>query len=1112
MKLYQPYIVFGDVGAGKSSLIDRCIDWRGLAAQFHPSYIENPNLQIYQGSSSIVEEHSASLLSDTSPKTRRELIRLWRRLKDGKSPRVIVVLRADALIDESLEQTVRRAQLVRGKINILSTLLGRPIDVGISIVRMDSREGYLEFCQFLQNSERSLQLEISPDDPLTSIAECMTEFEGYLAAASTFLDPPAYLKSANFVLGNATLLDRVASFTEVLTAYDPATQEPILRSLVLASEKNPTPLVNPFQATITEKEAATFQPLRRHRKRAAVLAFVGIAYLLAGFSYEQVTVSRAKEMIKPLMSRGSETINISGWERFYDYLEDRKSSLASRVLPSFKTNHDVFIEQEIFDFYLDGIRHKVLIPRLNTLEARKGDQAEQKEYLYVLAILAGTKENETGRYILKHLDDWGDTTRFKKRMIEDYVRNNDKAPLSMRKLNSDSLSQLFPNLEIESWDKFFATVRELSASMEPVAFEAIEEARTQAQNILNEIEQLETKKATLAVINRLMADEELNLSDDWKGELAKIAKIDHQPIAEFLRVVVHEPTLADAGLPLGSFVDALLKIVEEPPLKSPIGYFRGTSARTVELDTAVWTKMVARSRVAESVARFTDMSREEPSWESIFFEPSAKFKQVSFKGGRGVGVEGIEIADSGYFTKRAYNSAVSKVIASLPANLETLNLSELDKQRFKSLITRSLGDYAGEYVDAYQTFYDDYRYAKVEPSLLPYVIKQLSGKRSVLSKFVKQINFNTQLELPEENEYADILYVIPESFEFVGLLVGEDSEQAPALAAYMDLLRQFAEELDNTDPFVGDEAKDPAAALKGQLSAIGRVALATYLNEPGAHLAKVEEWLVASGVPREYRYPFIGLFKRANAIGTGQIERTVATRWKTIRRETLVTVLSKFPFVRDSEEEASRDQVDRLLGPTGKFWTEFRETFGSLVVRGAQGWKSKRSRGGRLAMPARMLSEVNEVQSLVDTMWNEDGTPKPFALQVKSMPSSSEEKGPLFAVLATMGLGEESVSGFNQRPSFRTLSYQWWEPTTASVEVVFAQRGREQKNFRRLASAGEMWAFFRLLKLAEEESGPKQFLWKILGPRRASALVGFEFRENPWSLVTLRRRFRRSRK
>ena len=48
--LYQPFVVLGDSGSGKSLLINNYTDWQGQARQFYPSHTQDPILQVYLGS------------------------------------------------------------------------------------------------------------------------------------------------------------------------------------------------------------------------------------------------------------------------------------------------------------------------------------------------------------------------------------------------------------------------------------------------------------------------------------------------------------------------------------------------------------------------------------------------------------------------------------------------------------------------------------------------------------------------------------------------------------------------------------------------------------------------------------------------------------------------------------------------------------------------------------------------------------------------------------------------------------------------------------------------------------------------------------------------------
>lgn len=1100
--LYQPYIVFGDVGAGKSTLVERCTDWRGLAAQFHPSYSKDPNLQIYQGSSAIVEEHSASLLADTTTSTRRELTQLWKRLRKSKSPRVVVVVRADVLLDESLEDSTRRAQLVRGKINILSSLLRHSIDVSIAVVRMDSREGYLEFCSYLQDQGRELELNLRQDNPVASINDVLRDFEPYLAHASASMGAIEYLKASNFVVGNSALLERVSNFVGVLSAYDPATIEPTIRNLVLSSSKNPVPIANPFEASITEEEAARFQPVRKHRFRAIALTAVGMAYLFAGFTYENQTISGAKKRLRPLL-RGEETISTSAheeerWQEFYEYLETRKKSTVAKLLPSFRQDDDIFLEKEIHMSYLEGIRSNVLLKKLSRL-ADSNDTDDQVQYLYFLAIVFGTDHNATGRHVLSELGSWSRVTGLSKNRISDFVRHNAAPFPRSLKLNATSLPKLLSGQGVEQWDQFFSQIeRMLAAESSPI--EQLTKLQNDSEAILGQIGELEKNRDLTVIIDKLKYDSELPIDPEWQDVLIRVSKVDRAPITNFLEAIQRsELSVVDSTLSLNRFLEEIRSLGES---KSGQDYKVKTSHGT-EVTSVDWETHVLKSRLAASLSGFVEVSRESPAWDSVLFERNARFRPLSLRGGSNLGVKSLDSAVAGVFTKKAFDQGIAKTLLALAETIKQLPLKDESKSAFKDYVLWALTEYAEEYVDAYELFYDEYSYTKVARSLLPYVAKRLSSRRSVLRAFLKSIADNTQLDLPEDNVYAAPLFSIPDHFAFVGDLVGQESEQGPALAAFIDILKAFAAELGDKQLYVGDPAKDPAAALKEKLGPEGRIALANYLGQEGSYDERMAQWFDASGVPRENRYPFVGLFGRANAIGKAQIETGVGKSWKPMRRK-LDQLFSKFPFNRESDSPLTLQEIEFLV-PEGEFWTQFVTTFGALVVKNDEGWRTQRSQSGSLRLPSGMLRQVNEVQRLTDLLWLEDATPKPISIYLRPMPSSAtRRKDSLSAVLATLVVADQKVLAFNQKPSWHKIDYNWWEPSSASINVVLAEPGQANQNFRSLAVPNGMWSLYRIFVLAKHNQAAGLFTWTVSGPQRSKATVRFRAKEDPWEPVTIK--------
>src|SRR5438046_1691665 len=54
-----------------------------------------------------------------------------------------------------------QAQTIRGKVNVLSRLSGKPVKTRIVLTHMDQVEGYLAFSEFLEKSGIPLQLDLS---------------------------------------------------------------------------------------------------------------------------------------------------------------------------------------------------------------------------------------------------------------------------------------------------------------------------------------------------------------------------------------------------------------------------------------------------------------------------------------------------------------------------------------------------------------------------------------------------------------------------------------------------------------------------------------------------------------------------------------------------------------------------------------------------------------------------------------------------------------------------------------------------------------------------------------------------------------------------------------
>jgi len=75
---FEPYVVLGEAGSGKSEIINNYSDWEAQSLAFYPSYSTDPNLQLYLASGSLIQEIPSTLLHDVSSSAADALKRLWR--------------------------------------------------------------------------------------------------------------------------------------------------------------------------------------------------------------------------------------------------------------------------------------------------------------------------------------------------------------------------------------------------------------------------------------------------------------------------------------------------------------------------------------------------------------------------------------------------------------------------------------------------------------------------------------------------------------------------------------------------------------------------------------------------------------------------------------------------------------------------------------------------------------------------------------------------------------------------------------------------------------------------------------------------------------------------
>ena len=361
--LYQPFVVFGESGSGKSLLIGRYTDWKGQAAQFYPSYSTDPRLQIYLGSRALVQEIPATLLAETSTPARIALVNLWQPLFKKRDPIAIATFSAAALRKATPESLRAQAQMLRGKINVLARIANKPIQVRIVLTHMDQVEGYLAYSQFVEKQEVPHQLQLDPKAPDGALEHSLEPQETYLPLALTTLSSKSYLKVLTFLNKAPETFVNLGSLLRTLKEPDPLSFQPEIKDLYLTSDQggSPSAVSNPFASSWADQSLSIEKArLRRHRLFSGGILAAGLAYLGFGFYHENRQVAAATESVVGFQKAHDKAPFVVEADHNLKVLEGAESSFANMLLPSFYRGAPATLRER----YVATLREQVHPPDL----------------------------------------------------------------------------------------------------------------------------------------------------------------------------------------------------------------------------------------------------------------------------------------------------------------------------------------------------------------------------------------------------------------------------------------------------------------------------------------------------------------------------------------------------------------------------------------------------------------------------------------------------------------------------------------------------------------------------------------------------------------------------
>jgi hypothetical protein len=1148
---FQPFLVLGEAGSGKSRLIDTCTDWKQQERRLLGGSLDDPELRICLGSRVLLLELAPQVVWDGSAAGREALWRLWKPLFRRRSPVVVVTLNVATLASTPVDVARGLADTLRGKLNLLTRLHGKPPEVRVVLTHLDEVKGYEAFAALLAKQHVRATLALNPKDWESAshleraLHRRLKSFERLLPLALTTSPSADYLRLVAFLEKAPPYLTPVAHFLATLGAPNTHLPAPRMERVYLAALHDQGEGANPFHAEDDARTPRVGSPLWPHRLAALACATLGALYLLPGYLYERALWLPARQAVleyqeafkaegpagkapDKTQTNDGERMRRQAIARFLHRRED----MPMRYLPGFFSSQDELLEQRLSD----GLRERYILPALH---ATPGLDEPHRRGLYLLAVLYASNSNLLGGYVLANLPHWVEATGLDQEIIEAYVHNTarpyEKAP-PLPVLPPPGGSDASNDAQ-----RWLAFLRQLDKALHqdvPLSSRELAALRQEARDLREGLRVIERFGRTQFLLTELTHATGTDLSRYFAPALdsvnapglfgetrALVEPVLKRVTGETVEGVRSEPLLL-------SELNDRLQGLEGAPRESGdkvLTLEMPAQGFTLSFQPQRWESLIRDSAAHELVQGFLAPTRPRPS---IFFS--------SPEGEARTGPKGKAVEPDDYlftsppplqdpYTLEAYEKSVYAVLARYTPLAE--RLSARDRSQLEGLITGEMVRYSRNYLRRMESYYQSFGVHADSNEALKLLLGQMLEPASPFNDFLNTVARNTAPRLDDTQvPLVAPMKVVRERFAPLHELLAEQKPGVSGLEPYRALLEQMRQELApevaleaksdtateedpdaETDAGVGAPTARAAPVIHGlqeQLSPVGRMSLAMLRHDKGAYDELVWSWIKKRKLDGGLEGPFSAPLGPLREVGKAELESAVKSIWRDQLQASLSDVQGAFPFKRDSQRDVSPQELEALFHPRkGRFHLLFRQYLEPISVHQPSGWRALPGLVARV--PPYLYSTLNNVERLTNALWDAEGNPQPLRFTITSVPFKSGVRHGAVLTLVYLHSGSDSVLNFNQQPTPRTLSVDWTRPRQARLSIETIDPATGSKTYpSALLSDISPWSMLHLLRRASEQED-NTWSWSLALASNASnreepkVSVKFRIRDDPWSPFTL---------
>ncbi len=780
----------GAAASGNSRLIDVYTDWRRQTKEFASSQPNDPDLPVYLASSEVVMELPARILEDHGDSVYRSLNRLWRPIFRERGPTVIAVVDVMRMKDSTPDVVVDLAEKMRGKINVISAIRGRPIEVRVALTHLDALEGYEEFAAFCR--DRDIPIHIAPPprpqapaqgqpqaqveaavvDPSARLDAWFEEMRGYLPSALTSLHSPEYRRIVTFLRKAPEAANAIKPFLKALFQHEALVLDPLYGGIYFSSE--PAGVANPLYAS--HERGPGPDPQRRHAIISALfvggsLTFMGVAFESQYTAWEKA--ADALERYRP----AHDPVEVEQESR------DAVCSFTSRKDRTWIDRHPDFfgpVRMAMRRRFSTLVRQQFLVPRLKQV-ASKGTLADgvamaARRSIYYLGLIHSDMHDrlellapQNLQVLVPMIELPTDTT-----LLSDYLANTDEA--DKKEVLDFSLPEEGhdPKDTVVKWQQFL-DMRSKSLADGVLTDRELVEMQHSADELLLLVDRFRHDSLTRYIAHHLdlaagaqaaYADGkrrpgrlELYYESKYSRFMQESAWAKDTDLIRSLERILSMVKTTSLKVNPASSVEELVFQLEHPYDESgDTGNVKGPVLR-IKVDetqqemvviTSEWEEILRKSRAHQYVNAFADKVAHDPEAD-IFFGPDVDRSLApvvwNANGEMSVVFTGRGML-KGRYTRSAYEKHIREAVLALARSLDRANISGDLRQRVTVVVRDAVGRYGSGFRDEALRFVQAFDVHAGSLEELRVALQQMSVETSAFQDFVVAVDKNTRLDGP----------------------------------------------------------------------------------------------------------------------------------------------------------------------------------------------------------------------------------------------------------------------------------------------------------------------------------------------------------------------------